>query len=65
MVALGGSTLVPAMLTVWIVGLCLYLSPMGPAALPTISLDAPVFPCPVLCQVHAFPPQDETCLVTF
>ena len=35
------------------------VSPTGPAALPTISLGAPVFPCPVLCQIHAFLPQDE------
>lgn len=55
LVALGGSTLVPSMLTVW----PLPVSPTGPAVLPTVSLGAPVFPCPVLCQIHAFLPQDE------
>lgn len=45
----------PSMLTVW----HLPVSPTGPAAQPTVSLGAPVFPCPVLCQIHAFLPQDE------
>lgn len=53
----------PSMLTVW----HLPVSPTGPAAQPTVSLGAPVFPCPVLCQIHQMPscPRMRTGLVTF
>ena len=64
LVALGGSTLVPSMLTVWILGLCLSVPR---ALLPCPRSHWELLCSPALCSAKSMPscPRTRTGLVTF